>query len=87
MQAFQDTLDLCRFVDLGYTGLDFTWHGRRGGEMVWGRLDRSVVNYEWLAKFPTGRVHHLNSFTSNHHPILVSLMSNGERQRGRRKPF
>ena len=41
--------------------------------MVWERLDQSV--------------HHLNSFTSDHRPILVSLVSNGERQRWRRKPF
>ena len=68
-QAFRDTLDLCGFVDLDYTGPDFTWHGRRAGEMVWERLDQSVVNYEWLAKFPIGQVHHLNSFTSDHRPI------------------
>ena len=87
MQAFRDTLDLCGLVDLDYTGPNFTWHGRRGGEMVWERLDRSVVNYEWIAKFPIGQVHHLNSFTFDHCPILVSLMSKGERQRWRRKPF
>lgn len=87
MQAFRDTLNLCGFVDLGYTGPDFTWHGRQGGEMVWERLDRSVVNSEWLAKFPIGQVHHLNSFTFDHYPILVSLVSNGERQRLKRKPF
>nr|POE57766.1 hypothetical protein CFP56_14020 [Quercus suber] len=34
-----------------------------------------------------GRVHHLNSFTFDHRPILVSFVSNGERQRWRRKPF
>ena len=55
--------------------------------MVGERLDRSVINYEWLAKFSTGQVHYLNSFTSDHCPILVSLVSKGERQRWRKKPF
>ena len=53
MQAFRDVFDHCGFVDLGYSGLDFTWHGRRRGELIWERLDRGVANYEWLARFPT----------------------------------
>jgi len=87
MQAFRDVLDQCGFVDLGYSGLDFTWHRHRQGELIWERLDRGVVNYEWLAQFPTIRIRHLNCFTSDHHPILLSLDSNGERQCWRQKPF
>lgn len=55
--------------------------------MIWEKLDRGVANYEWLSKFPTGRVRHLNRFTSDHHPILVSLVTGDERQRWRRKSF
>ena len=87
MQAFVDVLDHCGFVDLGYSGLDFTWHGRRRGELIWERLDRGVANYEWLARFPTRRIRHLHCFTSDHRPILLSLDSNGEQQRWRCKPF
>jgi len=29
MQMFKDVLDQCGFVDLGYLGPDFMWHGRR----------------------------------------------------------
>lgn len=65
-------------MDLGFIGLDYTWHGRWGGGLIWERLDRSVANYEWLAKFPTGRVKHLNCFTSDHRLILLSLDDNGE---------
>ena len=28
MQMLRHVLDHCGFVDLGYLGLDFTWHGR-----------------------------------------------------------
>ena len=49
MQAFRDVLDLCGLVDLGYSGPDYTWHGRCRGELIWERLDRGVANYEWLA--------------------------------------
>ena len=34
MQAFRDVLDLCGFVDLSYSGSDYTWHGRHRGELI-----------------------------------------------------
>lgn len=55
--------------------------------MIWERLDRGVVNYEWLEKFRIGRVRHIHYFTLDHHPILLALDSNGENQRWRWKPF
>ena len=87
MQDFCDILNHCGFVDLGFLGLDFTWHGIHRGELIWERLDRGVANYEWLAKFLTGRIKHLNCFTSDHRSILLSLDENGEHQKWRRKPF
>lgn len=89
MQDFCDVFDLCGFVDLGYSGLDYTWYGRRQWELIWERLDRGVANYEWLAKFPMamGRVQHLNCFTSDHRPILLSLNVDGEHQKWCQKPF
>ena len=80
-------LDHCRFADLRYSGPDFTWHGRRRGEWIWERLDRGVANYEWLTRFPTSRVKHLNCFTSDHRSLLLSLDGDSEYQRWRRKPF
>ena len=87
MENFQDVLEFCGFVDLRYSGLDFTWRGRRKGEIIWERLDRGVVNYEWLTKFSTGRVKHLNCFTLDHRPILLSLDADGEPHKWRRKLF
>ena len=34
MQAFRDTLDVCGFIDLGYTGLEFTWYGNRHWNII-----------------------------------------------------
>lgn len=53
------------------------WAPRWGIDL--GELDRGVANYEWLSKFPTGRVRYLNCFTSDHRPILVSLVTGGEK--------
>ena len=46
-----------------------------------------MVNYDWLSRFPTGRIRHLNCYTLDHRPILLSLDSNGETQSWKRKPF
>ena len=34
MQSFRDVLDDCRFVDLGYSGPEFTWNGWQHGEWI-----------------------------------------------------
>ena len=57
------------------------------GQLIWERLEGGVANYKWLAKFPTGRIKHLNCFTLDHRPIPFSLDENGEHQKWRRKPF
>ena len=44
MQAFRDVLDTCGFMDLGFTGLEFTWPGVQHGQVIWERLDRGVAN-------------------------------------------
>ena len=87
MQSFRDVLDDCGFIDLGFSGPKFTWHGKRRGEFVWERLDRGVANYEWLNRYPTGRVQHLHCFTSNQRPLLLALDPNGESHKWKRKPF
>lgn len=44
MRAFQDLVDECGFVDLGYVGHKFTWRGRRPGDLVLERLDCAFTN-------------------------------------------
>ena len=34
MQSFWEALDDCGFIDLGFSGLEFTWHRKRKGELV-----------------------------------------------------
>ena len=87
MQAFKETLDFCGFMDLGFTGLEFTWHSRRHRHLVWERLDRGVANYDWLSKFLATTVRHLHCYSSDHRPISLSLNPNNEAQRWSRRSF
>ena len=52
MQLFQDVLDECGFMDMGYIGPQFTWHRHFAGYTVWERLDRAVAMNDWFEKFP-----------------------------------
>ena len=84
---FREVLDHYGFVDLGYSGPNFTWHGWRRGELIWERLNRGVANYEWISHFPIARVQHLHCYTLDHRLIVLFLNVNGEKQKWRRKPF
>uniref|UniRef100_A0A7N2LBZ8 Endonuclease/exonuclease/phosphatase domain-containing protein n=1 Tax=Quercus lobata TaxID=97700 RepID=A0A7N2LBZ8_QUELO len=87
MQAFCEALDFCGFLDLGFTGPEFTWHGRRHEYMIWERLDRGMANYDWMSKFLVATVRHLHYYSSDHQPICLILNPNNEAQRWIRKPF
>ncbi|XP_075633494.1 uncharacterized protein LOC142605953 [Castanea sativa] len=72
MQGFRDALDVCRLKDLGFNGFPFTWCNRRPGDQnFWVRLDRGVASIDWILRFPSTRIHHLEAFHSDHKPILL----------------
>ena len=76
MQSFRDALDFCELKDLGFNGFPFTWCNRRPGDQnVWIRLDRGVATIEWILRFLTTRIHHLDCFHSNHKPVLLCMDS------------
>lgn len=43
MQLFQDILDECGFMDMGFVSSQFTWHKHFVDYTVWERLDRAVA--------------------------------------------
>ena len=76
MQGFWDALDFCGLKDLGFNGFPFTWSNRQPRDQnVWIQLDREVATMDWIFKFPTSRIHHLDAFHSNHKPFLLCLDS------------
>jgi hypothetical protein len=73
MQAFREAIDDCEFLDLGYKGLLFTWcNNRKGAATTWLRLDRFMATNDWLIRFPSAVVHHLDSTESDHKPIWLN---------------
>lgn len=52
MRNFNECLNLCGLIDLGFLGQRFTWcNGRFGEQRTMIRLDRIVANERWVAQF------------------------------------
>uniref|UniRef100_A0A2N9G161 Reverse transcriptase domain-containing protein n=1 Tax=Fagus sylvatica TaxID=28930 RepID=A0A2N9G161_FAGSY len=87
MQGFRSVIDECGFVDLGFRGFPFTWcNNRCGNATTWLRLDRFMATNDWVVRFHTAVVHHLDSSVSDHKPIwLTTYPIPGQQQR--RRPF
>ncbi|CAN0837204.1 hypothetical protein LINGRAHAP2_LOCUS1732 [Linum grandiflorum] len=64
---FSLCLDQCQLFDLGFVGHKFTW---RCGSLF-ERLDKGVINEDWLLRFLDSATRHLPRVKSDHHPILV----------------
>ena len=74
MQSFQNMLDECGFIDLGFVGPRFTWSKHfSDGHSIWERLDRDLANNNWFHMFPGSRVHHPQCFVSDHCPLLINM--------------
>ncbi|XP_074291709.1 uncharacterized protein LOC141618494 [Silene latifolia] len=53
MLPFQSTVALCDLQDMKSTGAFFTWNNKQPSETrIFGRIDRVLVNDEWLNKWP-----------------------------------
>jgi hypothetical protein len=87
MQGFWRVIDECGFIDLGFRGFPFTWcNNRRGNATTWLRLDKFMATNEWVVRFHTAVVHHLDSSVSDHKPIWLNTYPIPGQQQCRR-PF
>ncbi|KAG7532893.1 Endonuclease/exonuclease/phosphatase [Arabidopsis thaliana x Arabidopsis arenosa] len=81
-QPFQDMLMNCDMHELGSSGNGFTWGGNRNDQWIQCRLDRSFGNSAWFSLFPNSHQWFLESFGSDHRPVLVKFINDHELFRG-----
>lgn len=61
-------------MDLGFTGIIFTWERSRGSERwIQERLDRGLANRQWKDLFPMAEITVLDVSTSDHLPLSLQL--------------
>ncbi|XP_024003873.1 uncharacterized protein LOC112081459 [Eutrema salsugineum] len=51
MGDFQDLVNTCELVDLAYQGQTFTWCNKRREGLICKKLDRVLVNKEWIHQY------------------------------------
>lgn len=52
MREFQDVANYCSLVDMSYQGPRFTWSNKRDSDIICKKLDRALINEEWMRMFP-----------------------------------
>ena len=73
MQLFRDAIDMCGFIDLGYSSSKFTWSKHySNGYSIWERLDRALCTPEWLTQFSGTKVSYLTCTTLDHSPLWMT---------------
>lgn len=51
IRHFQEAITACSVLDMPYTGALFTWWNKRHEDPIGKKLDRALVNQEWLIRY------------------------------------
>ncbi|XP_020266342.1 uncharacterized protein LOC109841815 [Asparagus officinalis] len=82
---FQSFVAASKLAHIKTTGYFFTWGNKQNADTrVWSRLDRTLVNEDWILNYTTSRVEYLMPLYSNHSPGLITI---GDDNFEGKKPF
>lgn len=71
---FQDFLNYCRMIDLGFSGPEFTWSNNQPlTHLIQERIDRVFVNPTWNELYLEACVKHLERSHFDYCPVILSL--------------
>jgi hypothetical protein len=74
MEGFRETVDYCRFSDLGYSGLPYTWNNKQmAPNNIKVRLDRGLGDDRFLDVFDSTTVRHIQTTSSDHCGLLIQI--------------
>lgn len=73
LERFNEAITEAGLMDLNLKGWKLSWSNRQGGEgRILGRIDRTLVNVQWVSAFASSWVEALPTGTSDHSPLHVS---------------
>ena len=73
MREFRDAVDALDVFDLNFTGKLYTWWDCSHNSPVFRKLDRVLVNTDWVTVFPFSGAHFLPRGLSDHSPAMITL--------------
>ncbi|XP_028117450.1 uncharacterized protein LOC114315081 [Camellia sinensis] len=84
-EEFNTYINSSDLTDLSYGGCQFTWANKRAdGDYIATKIDRVLVNEDWLVKYPESSASFLPSGISDHSPAVVNI---SETKTSFKKPF
>ena len=72
IECFQEMINSCGLNDAHYKGQKFTWYRIRKGELIKERLDRALVNLEWMEVFPNMQIMNLAAMGFDHSLLVAN---------------
>ncbi|XP_074313317.1 uncharacterized protein LOC141648506 [Silene latifolia] len=88
MEDFQRCIDYCHMVDMPATGSLFTWNNKQeAATTVFSRLDRALVNHEWLDQRKEFYAHFHVEGCFDHTPCLIQRVCDMGQRKGSFKYF
>lgn len=76
---FTEFINNNALVQLNPSGACYTWsNGPPGRGSIFKRLDRGLVNQNWMDIFPDAKLSHLPRLSSDHNPLLNTMPICGE---------
>ncbi|KAG2329091.1 hypothetical protein Bca52824_000271 [Brassica carinata] len=73
IQEFSDCLEESAIFDLAFRGCHLTWYNKSVTHPKARKIDRALVNEEWLDKYPDSYAFFDSPGTSDHTPCLISM--------------
>ncbi|XVE71697.1 hypothetical protein DITRI_Ditri10aG0172400 [Diplodiscus trichospermus] len=86
INCFRDFVEGSGLQDVKAKGMKYTWSGIRKGKLVKEKLDRVLVNLDWMKAYPNMQATNLPVIGSNHFPVVMNIEF-GDRKGGKRFKF
>lgn len=78
MQSFKEANREYKLMDLGYKGRLMTWSNKRYGYyLIEEMLYCFLGNKEWSCMLLESTIEILETWTSNHNPVLINIVEKG----------
>ena len=73
VREFNECIQQLAVFDHAYNGPLFTWSNRQGDGFVTKKLDRALINAQWLFSFPSSKMEFLPPEAFDHCLVVIQL--------------
>ncbi|XP_020266029.1 uncharacterized protein LOC109841500 [Asparagus officinalis] len=78
VEDFQNFIDTSQLKHIKSTGCFFTWSNKQDASTrVWSRLDKILVNEDWIFQYTSSQMDFLMPYCSDHSPGLLTVGDEG----------